>query len=103
MAARLLLSVSAVAIFASLPLQAAAAREAGATPVADQSQPAPAQDAAPVPQSTPDANSPNGAAVPPASPDQQGGLAEIVVTAQHVTESSRRSSSDSIFIVSRFL
>jgi hypothetical protein len=41
-----------------------------------------AQDAAPVPQSTPEANSPDGAAVAPASPDGQGGLSEIIVTAQ---------------------
>jgi iron complex outermembrane receptor protein len=48
------------------------------------------QDAAPVPQSTPEANSPNGAAVPPASPEQEGGLGEIIVTAQRVEESSQR-------------
>ena len=47
-------------------------------------------DAAPVPQSTPDANSPNGAAVAPANPQQEGGLGEIIVTAQRVSESSQR-------------
>jgi iron complex outermembrane receptor protein len=49
-----------------------------------------AQSAAPVPQTTPEANSPTGAAVPTASPEQEGGLSEIVVTAQRVEESSQR-------------
>ena len=49
-----------------------------------------AQDAAPVPQSTPEANSPEGAAVPPASPERDGGLGQIVVTAQRIEESSQR-------------
>ena len=49
-----------------------------------------AQDAAPVSQSTPEANAPEGAAVPPASPQQEGGLDQIVVTAQRVEESSQR-------------
>jgi iron complex outermembrane receptor protein len=50
--------------------------------------PAHAQDA-PVPQSTPTANAPQGAAVSTATPEGQG-LADIVVTAQRVTESSQR-------------
>jgi len=49
-----------------------------------------AQDAAPVPQSRPEANAPEGAAVPTASPEQEGGLDQIVVTAQRVEESSQR-------------
>src|SRR6478736_6785247 len=49
-----------------------------------------AQDAVPVPQSVPEANAPQGAAVPPASRDAQGGLGEIIVTAQRVEESSQR-------------
>lgn len=48
------------------------------------------QDAERVPQSTPEANSPNRAAVPTASPENEGGLSEIVVTAQRVEESSQR-------------
>jgi iron complex outermembrane receptor protein len=86
MTARLLWGVSAAAIFASLPLQAASARDEGAAATSAEQQ----EQEAPVPQSTPEANSPNGAAVPPASPDQEGGLAEIIVTAQRVTESSQR-------------
>src|SRR6185312_10598687 len=52
--------------------------------------PATGEQQAPVPQSTAAANSPNGAAVPTASADQEGGLGEIVVTAQRVSESSQR-------------
>lgn len=91
MAAKLLWGVSAAAIFASLPLQSASARDgSGGSSSADQPQQAQSKDAAPVPQSTPEANSPNGAAVPSASPQQEGGLGEIIVTAQRVEESSQR-------------
>ncbi|MGZ3270310.1 MAG: TonB-dependent receptor [Croceibacterium sp.] len=91
MAARLLWGVSAAAIFASLPLQSASALDAsGAASSADQPTQAQSQDAAPVSQSTPAANPPNGAAVPSASPEQEGGLGQIVVTAQRVEESSQR-------------
>jgi iron complex outermembrane receptor protein len=48
------------------------------------------QDVAPVLQSAPEANSPQGAAVTTTTPQQEGGLAEIVVTAQRVEESSQR-------------
>jgi iron complex outermembrane receptor protein len=67
MIGKFLLGVSAVAL--AWPLQALA------------------QDAAPVPQSTPEANAPDGAAV---SPQEEGGLEQIVVTAQRVEESSQR-------------
>ena len=88
MTARLPWGVSAVAIVAGLSFQPAMAQDSTAPKTAtDQPQ---AQGQAPVPQSTPAANSPNGAAVPPASPEQEAGLGEIVVTAQHVTESSQR-------------
>ena len=50
--------------------------------------PARAQDA-PLPQSSPAANAPQGAAVSSATPEGEG-LADIVVTAQRVTESSQR-------------
>jgi iron complex outermembrane receptor protein len=43
-----------------------------------------------VPQSTADANAPQGAAVSSAAPVGEAGLAEIVVTAQRVQESSQR-------------
>ncbi|MEO6387349.1 MAG: TonB-dependent receptor [Croceibacterium sp.] len=49
-----------------------------------------AQAVIPVPQTTPEANSPDGAAVPLASPQDDGGLGEIIVTAQHIEESSQR-------------
>ena len=49
-----------------------------------------AQDAVPVPQTTPQANSEQGAAAPPAGPDDEGGLGDIIVTAQRVEESSQR-------------
>src|SRR5512146_1026272 len=88
MNARLSWGVSAAAIVAALSFQPAAAQgSASQNAAADQQQ---AQRQAPVPQTTPAANSPNGAAVPPASPEQEGGLNEIVVTAQHVTESSQK-------------
>jgi iron complex outermembrane receptor protein len=48
------------------------------------------QDAVPVPQTTPEANSEQGASIPPASPQAEGGLGEIIVTAQRVEESSQR-------------
>ena len=51
MAARLLWGASAAAIFASLPLQSASARDSDAA-AASADQPQAAQDAAPVPQST---------------------------------------------------
>jgi iron complex outermembrane receptor protein len=69
---------------AGLSFQPAAAQD---NATADQQQ---VQGQEPVPQSTAAANSPNGAAVPTASPEEEGGLNEIVVTAQHVTESSQR-------------
>jgi len=46
--------------------------------------------AAPVPQSLPELNAPQGAAVGTATPQTEAGLAEIVVTAQRVAESSQR-------------
>jgi len=81
MIARLSWSVSAAAIVAGLAIQPAAAQD---------NAPAAGEQQAPVPQSTAAANSPNGASVPTASVDQEGGLGEIVVTAQRVSESSQR-------------
>jgi iron complex outermembrane receptor protein len=83
MAVRLFWGVSAAALLAGLPLQMASAKDASGGEPQDQG-------AAPVPQSTPAANSQTGAAVPTASPEQEGGLGEIIVTAQRVEESSQR-------------
>jgi iron complex outermembrane receptor protein len=85
MTARLLWGVSAAAIFASLPLQAASARDDGAAAASAEQ----LEQEGPAPQSPPEANSPDGVAVPSASAAQEGGLGEIIVTAQRVTESSQ--------------
>ena len=85
MAARLAWGVSAAAMMAAMSAQPAIAQDSVAPQANDQT-----QGQAPVPQSTPEANSPSGAAVPPANPEEENGLQEIVVTAQHVTESSQR-------------
>lgn len=49
-----------------------------------------AQETGSVPQTLPDANAAQGAAIPLASPESEGGLGEIIVTAQRVQESSQR-------------
>ena len=74
MKAALMLSAAAMAVFATTAAQAQS------------------DNGAPVPQSTPQANSQEGAAVTSTSSNgtAEGGLAEIVVTAQRVAESSQR-------------